>query len=66
MGTHMRVLSERYLMNTNMTGFRRLSKIFASLGLVASALGGLKRSPQETSISKSAHAAHCVLVVGVS
>ena len=30
MGTHMRALSERYPMNTNMTGFRWLSKIFAS------------------------------------
>ena len=27
-GTHLRVLSESYLMNTNMTGFRCLSKIF--------------------------------------
>ena len=26
MGTHMRVLSERYPMNTNMTGFRWFSK----------------------------------------
>ena len=31
MGTHLRVLSESYPMNTNMTGFGWLSKIFASL-----------------------------------
>ena len=30
MGTHLRVLSESYLMNTNMTRFRMFSKIFAS------------------------------------
>ena len=30
MGTHTRELSESYPMNTNMTGFRRFSKIFAS------------------------------------
>ena len=31
MGTHLRVLSESYPMNTNMTGFRWFSKIFAFL-----------------------------------
>ena len=31
MGTHLRLLGESYPMNTNMTGFRWLSKIFASL-----------------------------------
>ena len=31
MGTHLIVLSESYLMVTNMTGFRWFSKIFASL-----------------------------------
>ena len=31
MGTHLRVLSESYPMNTNMTGFKWFSKIFASL-----------------------------------
>ena len=31
MGTHLRVLSESYLMSTNMAGFRWFSKIFASL-----------------------------------
>ena len=31
MGTHLRVLSESFQMNTNMTGFRRFSKIFAFL-----------------------------------
>ena len=33
MGTHMKVLSVSYPMNTNMTGFRWFSKIFASLYL---------------------------------
>ena len=31
MGTHLRELSESYPMNTNMTGFRWLSKILPSL-----------------------------------
>ena len=31
MGTHFRVLSESFPMNTNMTGFRWFSKIFVSL-----------------------------------
>ena len=31
MGTHLRSLRKRYSMNTNMTGFRWFSKIFASL-----------------------------------
>ena len=31
MGTHLRVFSESYLMNTNKTGFRWISKIFMSL-----------------------------------
>ena len=31
MGTHLRVLSKSYLMNTNRTGLRWVSKIFASL-----------------------------------
>ena len=39
-GTHMVVLSESFLMSTNMTGFRWFSKIFAILCL-ASALEGL-------------------------
>ena len=33
MGTHMRVLSRTYPMNTNMTGFRWFSKIFAFFSL---------------------------------
>ena len=33
MGTHLRVLSESSLMNTNMTGFRYFPKILASLCL---------------------------------
>ena len=32
-GTHLRVLSESFQMNTNMTGFRWFSKIFVSLCL---------------------------------
>ena len=32
MGTHLRVLGKSYPMNTNMTGFWCLSKIFGSLG----------------------------------
>ena len=39
MGTHIRVLSESYPMNTNMTGFRWFSKIFVSK--VGSTLEGL-------------------------
>ena len=31
MGTHLKVLSETFPMNTNMTGFRWFSKLFASL-----------------------------------
>ena len=31
MGTHMRILSESFPMNTNMTGFRWFTRIFASL-----------------------------------
>ena len=47
MGTHLRVLSEGYPMNTNMTRFRSFSKIFASLWTkVASALEGLKQQYQ--------------------
>ena len=44
MGTHLRVLSESFLMNTNMTGFRWFSKNLCILVLwmkVASALEGL-------------------------
>ena len=44
MGTHLRVLSESYLMNINMNGFRWFLKIFVSNVLwtkVASALKGL-------------------------
>ena len=42
MGTHMRVLSKSYPMNTNMIGFRRLPKIFVSWAKKALALEGLK------------------------
>ena len=44
MGTHLTVLSKSYPMNTNMTGFRWFSKIFASLcfgSKAASAFKGL-------------------------
>ena len=45
MGAHLRVVSESYPMNTNMTGFRCFSKIVSSLCLqlakIASALEGL-------------------------
>ena len=43
MGTHLTVLSENYPINTNMTGFRWFSKIFAFLlwRKVSSALEGL-------------------------
>ena len=40
--THLRVLSESYPMNTNMTGFKRFSFIFALESEVASALEGLR------------------------
>ena len=44
-GTHLKVLSKSFPMNTNMKGFRWFSKIFAPLEVVlctkiASALGG--------------------------
>ena len=39
MGTHLKVLSERHLMNTNKTGFRLFTKIFASLFLNESSHG---------------------------
>ena len=45
MGTHLRVLSKSFPMSTNMTGFRRFSKIFDFFVLwrkVASALEGLR------------------------
>ena len=38
MGTHWRVLSKSYPMNTNMTGFRWFIKIFAFLCLDESSL----------------------------
>ena len=45
MGTHLRVLSKSYLMNTNMTGFKWFSKDVCVLGPLdesALALGGLE------------------------
>ena len=41
MTTHLRVLSECYPMNTNMTGFRWFSILFALWTEVSSALEGL-------------------------
>ena len=38
MGTHLRVLLESFPMNTNVTGFRCFSKIFAPCGLDESSL----------------------------
>ena len=48
MGTHLRVLSESFPMNTNMTGFRSFSIFFAK---VASALEGLPQ--RQESLHKS-------------
>ena len=44
MGTHLRVLSKGYLMNTNMTGFRCFSKIFAKVDLALEELTYSKQS----------------------
>ena len=44
MGTHLRVLSESYLMSTNMTAFRWFTKILHSWTKVASALEGLSHA----------------------
>ena len=49
MGTHIRVLRESFQMNTNMTGFRWFTKIFASFTVLwmkvgLSALEGLSNS----------------------
>ena len=41
MGTHLRVLSESYMMDTNMAGFRCFSKIFAIWTKVAFELEGI-------------------------
>ena len=46
MGTHIRVISESYLMNTNRTGFRYVIKNLCVLALrpeIALALEGLKK-----------------------
>ena len=48
MGTHLRVLNESFLMNTNMIGFRWFSKIFASLCF------GKKKPQHWKGLSKSA------------
>ena len=58
MGTPLRVLSELYPINTNITGFNRFSKLFASLCFwtkVASALEGfvIDCSPGHQSVTKA-------------
>ena len=64
MGTHQKVLGESYPMNTNMTGFRRFSKIFCFFVLsskVASALEGLTlRVPGEKPTTNSCDCLHSV------
>ena len=47
MGTHLRVMSKSYPMNTNMAGFRCFSEIFVLWTKVASALEGLALSCTE-------------------
>ena len=57
MGTHLRVLSESYLMSTNMTGFGCFTKIFASLRFwikVASARGWTELTSKSASPIKPA------------
>ena len=49
MGTHLRVMSESYPMNTNMAGLRCFSEIFVFWTKVASALEGLALSCTEIS-----------------
>ena len=44
-GTHTRVLSENYLMNTNTTKFRGFSKIFEESNL---SIGRVRKSPRVT------------------
>ena len=68
MGTHLRVLRESYPMNTNMTGFRWFSEIFAPLFVlivfkdiyllvlwkeVASALEGLNNQSNDVYIASA-------------
>ena len=56
MGTHLRVLSESYPMNTNMTGLQWFSKIFASFcGLDESSLsiGSVKTMVVEVAMSQN-------------
>ena len=67
MGTHLRVLSESFPMNTNMTGFRGFSKIFVflclgwklslSIGRVREAIW-LHRPVQDSSMRKISYNVH--------
>ena len=54
MGTHLRVLSESFPMNTNLTGFRWFSNtfcIFLPWAKVASALQGLMLNPFDAEVT---------------
>ena len=72
MGTYLRVLSESFLKNTNMTGLRWFSKMFAFHVLwtkVASALEGLKKrllyflyNNTESPLSGQANPPHSLLI----
>ena len=50
MGTHLRVHSESFPMNTNMTGFRGFSKIFFVLVLWSKVASALEGSSQVTTV----------------
>ena len=45
MGSHLRLLSESYVMITDMTGFRWFSKFFASLNFVTRIYGIIMQKP---------------------
>ena len=64
MDTHLKLISESYIINTNMTGFIWLSKIFASLcfGGNASVLEGLKISQQLSNRGK--WLCFCTIAIG--
>ena len=52
MGTYLRVLSESFLMNTNMTGFRWFSKNLHPCALVESILYNIGRVKEEQEVEK--------------
>ena len=58
MGTHMRELSESYLMSTNMAGFRLFSKIFASLCFGLIRIGRVMTNHEKCSTRKKGLAFH--------